>query len=408
MRNYWVTYLSPAAKTADSRIDPTCGQYRHRALLQADSPRGIVAELRARGATTLSIKPARAPSPLLDRSMSRQAKVDLLRAIALNMSGGISAGRAYELAAAAATGPMRVRLDSGLQVLARGGSFADAIASLGLYDETTQILLEAGERTGDVRQAIDAAIAHYTAHAANMKGLIALAGVVGVDLLMAIPSVWAVRYEMLPMLANTSMPQAKPEQVQAFKTGLANATLLNDVLLWLAGLLVLALLAGGVCLTDPAARAWLMGHLQRVPVLGRGLRDSALSASTKALSHLLRGGVTLVRALDIVRAGVRHPGVSRYYADVQQRLDAGDTVAQAMRHEAMEPAEQMLMAAHQDQRQLADVLGQIATRRADAAAAAYKLVGKISIGVSIAYTLASAAAGIYVYTIQSAAMTAGL
>lgn len=408
MRNYWVAYLSPAAEAADAHMDATCGQFRHRALLQAESPRGIVAELRARGATALSIKPARAPSPLLDRSMSRQAKVDLLRAIALNMSGGISAGRAFELAAAAATGPMRVRLDAGLHVLARGGSFADALASLGLYDETTQILLEAGERTGDVRQAIDAAIAHYTAHSQNMKGLIALAGVVGVDLVLSIPSVAAVRFQMLPMLEMTSMPQATREQIAAFKSGLANATLLNDVLLWLAGLLVLALIVGGSALADPSTRGWMMGQLRRIPLLGRGLRDSALSASTKALSHLLHGGVTLVRALDIVRAGVKHPGVQRYYVDVQQRLDAGDTVAQAMRHEALAPAEQMLLAAHQDQRQLADVLAQIAARRADAAAAAYKRFGRIFIGVSIAYTVASAAAGIYVYAIQSAAMTAGL
>lgn len=409
MQAFWITYLGPVPENAEAKLEPITGLWRHKTLQQGASARELSAELRARGCTALSVNPAHSnPLQVFDRSITRQYKVDLLSAVAYNMSAGMSASKAFEMVAAAETGPARVRLDNGLQVISRGGSFAEAIAAVNIYDETTNILLTAGERTGDLKQSLHAVIEHYTAHTKNLKGLMALAGVVFADLLFAIPSVYAVRYEMLPMVEKAGIPQGTPEQLADFDAGLRMAYTVNDGLIFLAAVVGLLVFAGVACLFDKATRAWLHGVMRSVPLLGTGIRDSALSASTKALASLLSGGVTLVHGLEITAAGVKHPEIADYWKSVMRRLEGGDSVARAMRSTLLTQAESMLLSAHQNQAQLAEILKKVAERRSDSAAKFYQRFAKWTIYTSIAYTVASAAAGIYVYSIQASAMSAGL
>lgn len=408
MQAYWVTYLAPSPESPAARQEKASGQYHHRTLQQAANPRELVLELQKRGCTVLTITPAKSQSPLFDKLISRQYKIDFLKAIEYNMTAGLSASRAFEAVAQAEDGAIRLRLEAGLQVLARGGSFAEAMAATNIYDETTHILLAAGERTGDIKQSLQAAIDHYTSHADNMKGLMALGSLVLVDLVMAIPSVYSVRYQMLPMVEKAGVPQGTPEQLAEFASGLQLAYLINDVLLWsalIAGLLGLGLVS---CLFDKSTRDWAFGLFQRIPVLGAGMRDSALAASQKALGSLLSGGVVLVPAIEITRAGVTHPPVASYWRTVLDRLIGGDTVSRALRSELLDRAELLLLDSHQNQKQLAGIMLDIAKRRAEAAGAAYKRFGKLTIYTSIGYTLASALSAIYVYTIQASAMSAAL
>lgn len=408
MQAYWVTYLAPSPESPAARLEKSSGQYHHRALQQAASPRELVLELQNRGCTALTITPARPQNQLFDKLITRQYKIDFLTAIDYNMTAGLSASRAFDAVVQAEDGPIRLRLEAGLQVLARGGSFAEAVAATNIYDETTNILLSAGERTGDVKQSLKAAIEHYTSHMANMKGLMALGSLVLVDLVMAIPSVYSVRYQMLPMVEKAGVPQGTPEQLAEFASGLHWAYLINDVLLWsalIAGLLGLGLVS---CLFDKSTRDWAFGLFQRIPVLGAGMRDSALSASQKALGSLLAGGVVLVPAIEITRAGVTHPQVAGYWRTVLDRLVSGDTVSRALRSELLDRAELLLLDSHQTQKQLADIMRDISKRRAEAAGVSYKRFGKMTIYTSIGYTLASALSAIYVYTIQASAMSAAL
>ena len=407
LQNFWVTYLSPTADTTDAKLEPLSGQYRHKALMQGGRPLDLVAELRARGCTALNVKPARPPMQFFDK-VGRAYKVDLLTAIANNMSSGLSASKAFEAVAAAETGPMRVRLDAGLQVIARGGAFSDAIAAVNIYDDTTRILLDAGERTGSLQQALHAALDHYISHQASLKGLIALGVATSVELLMSVATVAEVRFQVIPDLEKSPLEQASPEQLAAFKAGIQWAYRTNDALLWIAGLFFLTLAVAALCLSDKKAKAWLIEQVRRIPGLGAGLRDSALSASALALANLLGGGVTLMRALQIVSGSLRHPRIAHYWGGVEQRLNGGDTVSRALRSELWSPAETMLLSSHQNQAQLATTLRELAARRSVATVKSYKLFGKISLGVMFAYNGVSVIGVLMVLWIQTAAMSSGL
>jgi type II secretory pathway component PulF len=408
MQAYWITYLAHEPETADAKLEKISGQYRHRTLQQASSPRELIHELRKRGCTALEIKPARTSLAVFDNVISREYKVDFLTSISNNMSSGCSASKAYELVATSETGAIRIKLEAGLQVLARGGSFSQAIFAINIYDETTNILLDAGERTGDIKQALSAAIEHYTSHQKNMKGLYALAGVVGFDLLASIPSIYAVRYELLPAVEKAGVPQGTFDQIEKFNQSLQFAYLINDLLLWFAILSSVGAAIVIVCFFEKSTRDWAFSMFQKIPLLGQGMRDQAMSAATKALSSLLSGGVTLVRAIEIIRAGIRHPDIASYFNDALRRLEAGDLVGRALRSQSLSRAESLLIASHQSQAQLSVIMRDIALRRAESSAKAYHKFAKYSIYFAMGYTVAGVLAALYVYVVQSSAMSAAL
>lgn len=96
----------------------------------------------------------------------------------------------------------------------------------------------------------------------------------------------------------------------------------------LAGYGAAALVGLWLWLRQPAARAWLMGRLQRIPSLGEKLRTFHLARLYRTLGMLLRGGIPAVSALDMA-AGILEPGLRRQLALARTSVGEGSALSEA-------------------------------------------------------------------------------
>lgn len=409
MRAFWTTYLSPQAESTDAVMDSVSCLYKHKTLIHATTERAIVAELKLRGATAVDIKPARIRklNPF-DRRITRQYKIDLLQAILNNCDSGLSASKAFATVAESETGAARIRLDHGVQALAAGGQFSDALEATGIYDDTTLLLINAGERGGRTTEALTAAIEHVKGTAAKSALLLGLAVAASVDFMLAIPSVAAVRFQVLPMLKENGVLEATAEQAAEFESRLNTAFLVHDALLVLAAVIVLLAIFGLACLVEKKGRDLLNRLALNVPGLRSALLNTALAGSMRSVSNLLQGGVALLPAIDVALDGLEHPIAREYWIKVRNRISSGETVAASLRSQILTPADALLLASHRDQMQLAKQLSEVAQRKTSEATIQFKRTAKYVFGAGFVYVLISILAALYAQQAMSFATSISL
>jgi general secretion pathway protein F len=409
VRNWWAEYLLPLQETPDAPEESSSpGWFRHRRIVASDTKAGVVAEIIQRGAVPVSVKPVRKPLPFLDR-VARTYKQEFLIAIRYNMENGLSAGKAFIAVAEGETGAARERLDLGIRVLQTGGQFSDALKAIDFFDDSTLAIIAAGERTGSTRQSIDTAIEHYDSWAAGMKAVMGMATMVAIDLFSAASTAIGVRYQLIPMLSENGIKSEDPAKIATFKTSIELATLSNDILIWLAVLVTIAIIyvGGAYAAGDEKAKVIVAKVSRRTPYLRDALKHSALATSAQVLSSLLKGGVTFTAALDIVQRGVTQPDIADYWISVRRRINRGESVASAMSSAILSNTERLAVAAHSNQRQLGETLLRISKQRSTMAQKMSKKFTYLGIGVTSLYIAASLAVAMYVLKLQSATMMPG-
>lgn len=390
--------------------EPTApGWHRARQILTGADELAIIAEVQHNGWVALKLSLIKPANKYFDH-LSREYKQEFLAAILYNMTSGMSAGKALQSIIESETGAIRERLDLSMRVISRGGTFSEAVAAAGFFDDTTLAIIDAGERTGSTRQAIETAIEHYKSWSAGMKAVLGLAGFVAFDFFTAFTTVIGVRWQLLPMLAESGIKTEDPEKQQAFQDGIANAYLMNDVLFYLAVICMLMVFAAMPILIadNPAPKKWLKHQLNKVPFLADALRHSAVATSMKVASSLLCGGVSFFKALAIVQRGSKHEDVEAYWSLVTRRVEGGIPVGRAMKTALLDGTEQVSIAAHSNQQQLGQILERMSVRRAAQGQKAAKKFTYLAIGVTMLYILASIGVALWVMKIQNSALTAGL
>ena len=407
MHNFRVVYLMPRPENLMAQPDKDVpGFYRHATLLASPDARSIISEIRQRGGLPLEVKQVR-PQPAWLSSVNRAYKLQLLQAINYNVKGGMSAARALEMVVDGESGANRAQLNPALTVLRTGGTFPEAVRALGFFDASTVSIIEAGERTGRMRDSLNAAASHYEKTSNGIKAMFGAVSWTMLDIGFAVTSIIGLRFSLLPTLTGGGKTVGNTEaEREAFQKLVDQAYLVNDLLI--AGTVVLFafVLVGiyGYAANVRSIRDKADAVMARIPSLGTALLNGAISTSFTVASSMLRGGVPFLPAAATAAAGTEQRQVREFWSNAVQRVETGETIPRALNSPMLNSSESMLIASHNTQRELGEVLERIADRRDGIAMAASKKFALWMFVASMVYSGIAVMFTLYVVYVQNKMM----
>lgn len=401
MRSWSAVYLLPYAAGPSATPDRKArGYFRHKEVMTASSSREVVGELVARQAIPVEVKELKPAHPLLER-VSKSFRQQFLLTLTFGVEGGMSPGRALEQAIESETGPIRQRLALGLQMLRQGRSFVDAFRSLDLYDTTTLAIIEAGEETGKLPQALRTALGHLQRSDAAMKTIVGTVSWTVIDLAFAVSSIIGTRFGMIPYLRGQNTGSNK--NAEAMNSALDLATTANDILIAITVLALVALLVGFYSYlgSNESFRAKVDAILLKTPILKDLMGNTAVANTCNVMSSLLKGGVNFIPASRIAERGTRMLSVVRYWTTARNRVESGELVSAAVSMEPFTPNERMILRSHRDVGMLATGYQTIGEQRDEKAKSAAKKFALTAFFGSLFYSSLGVLLVLYVVYIQN-------
>lgn len=403
LKNFSVVYLLPYAADADAVRDRSAAHYfRHSGIVVAASPEQVVYELRRNGGIPVEVRAIR-PTSNFFNPVSRDYKQQFMLAIYFNTEAGLSAGRALKLVIEAENGPLRQRLNLAYLILDGGGSFLEAMDALDFFDQTTLAIMEAGERTGTLSNAINTAVEHYQARATTLKILFGTAVFTAVEMTFSILSLIGNRAAVLPAIEKEISENATTEKLQSIKRGIGVAYFANDLMLVLSlALIVFAVVcAYGYLNGSQNFRRKIDDIILRIPAIRDIVLHGAVTNSAKVAVSLIRGGVDLIASMAIAEKSSRVPRVVDYWHGAVMRIQDGEDIAHALAQNPLENSERTLIRSHTDRTQLARAFEVIAERRAALAQRAARKFQVFSFVATLVFALAAVLIALLVALIQS-------
>ena len=299
--------------------------------MEATSPDAVLDRLRTRALFVTGVERETRLGGSIVRSLrggpSRRALLTFFRSFSTLVRAGVSMRRALEVTIERASdGVLRESLRGVLADIEHGASLATAmerrartfsplsIAMIrageagGILDDVLERLATFVERDADLRKKVRAALAYPT-----------------VVLISALSLVLFLLARIVPMFA---------QMFDAFHVDIPPTTLLllaagaalQRPSLWLAGVAGVGLITGLFAATvrTPQGALILDRVRLRVPVLGALLHQSITARIARMLATLLRSGIELVKAIEVVRPIAGSPSYAAMLARVDIALREGD------------------------------------------------------------------------------------
>ena len=334
-----------------------------RGRMEAPDADRVLQALRRQGLMPIAAWPARAPWMTLTarpKHMDLKALATATRELSMLVHAGQTVEQALDLlASGTAPRPLRAPYGTALARLREGVGLSDALADAG-FPPLYRAMVQAGEAGGALAGQLDE-LASLLERSARLRDQI-------VSALIYPALVMCVSIGAVLMLLGMVVPQFAPLFVGAhkplpFSTRMVLAA--SDALRedWQAGLAGLALLlgAGLIAARRPAVAAWGEAALFRLPVVGRLLLLSASTRWMRVLGVLLKGGVPLPAALELVKPVAGHRSLQAMIGAMKDGIRDGKSLTGSMRPDAPlpDPALPLLKVGEQGG-QLAESLGHLA------------------------------------------------
>ncbi len=392
MNTWRVTYLLPRVELANAVEERGLpGQYRHVNLVSARDDGEVISQVRARGGVPLSVTPVHPPRLRLRNARSAARRERLLQAMVLSVHSGLSATTALQRALESGAVADDDITQAALTVLRAGGGFSDAVRTLGMFDESTVAILESGERTGRMRDSLQAALDHFQKRANGIKAMVGAVTWTLFDLAFAFVSIVGMRFSLLPSIAESGLKGQRNVDAAAqasFEQALRMAFIVNDAAIVFTFVLlgVTAFCVLGHFSQNPELRRRVDAFLRKVPALGPALEHNAVSASFTVAAAMLRGGVTFPFSAEVAARATQYEPAHRLWTQARERVANGLGVVRAMQSSLLQTSEMLLLASHSSQAQLARVLGDIATQRDALAMSASRRFAVVMFLGSLAYS----------------------
>lgn len=409
MRNYRVTYLMPFAENSGAVPDKQVpGYFRHETVLVADDSSAAVREIRNRSGVPLSVSEVRPMLAIFNR-VSRYYRIQFLQAINFNVQAGMSSGRALQHVIESETGKIRQRLSLGYNLLRGGSGFHASVQAMGMYDETTLAILEAGERTGSMREALQAAIDFLLLRVNSVKAMFGAVSWTALDLVMAMIAIGGNRFGLLPTLERSGFKTERAADAAKFQDLLSLAYLVNNVLLAFSVLLTalfLFILYAYFVSSNERLRLMVDKLLLRIPALKDALLHSAISATFMIAASILRGGGSFLLAADIASRGTRLSTVREYWRSAVARVYNGEQISGALIHPLITGSERIILISHTDRSQLGAAFVSVSSSRDTQAASAAKRFSFLIFFASLVYSGSAVLITLWVVYLQNQQMMA--
>jgi general secretion pathway protein F len=218
------------------------------------------------------------------------------------------------------------------QILAKlqeGNSFSSSLAQLSSHFPPLYVAtIRASEKTGDLREALSRYIAYQVQLDQVRKKLVSasiypivllvVGGLVMLFLMMYVVPKFSHIYEQsgkeLPVLSQLLLQWG--QMIEGH----------GAIVLSLMGA---AMAAIGYGMTSPVTKAWLIARLRAIPAIGSRLQVFDLARFYRTLGMLVRGGIPIVSAIDMV-TGTLPPALHLQLQSAVRDLREGKPVSQAM------------------------------------------------------------------------------
>lgn len=307
--------------------------------LAQESPEDLHLTLAEQGLTVLDVTEKKARSFAFLRGKAKDEElIEATRSMASLLAAGVPLLQVLDdLADGADEGPWRdAILDIRLRVEG-GASLSDAFEAHGdVFDRVYVSLVRAGEESGsldvvlerlarflDWNRTVKKDLRRATAYPLSILG--AMIGFVGIISLFVFPRL----SELIDSL-NVDVPG--PLQVM-----LGGAALVRTVWPLLVVLPVAAFVLIKFWGRTRQGRRTLDHALLRVPLMGPLQRMGSLSRFTNTLATLLGAGIPLDRSLRLSRHAVGNEVLAEAVDDVEQRIQVGETLSEALAHASAFP-----------------------------------------------------------------------
>jgi type II secretory pathway component PulF len=296
-----------------------------------------VRDLESRGLVVLDIHERDDGAASKGRRISHAALEDATRALAALLPAGLPLARALDAAASTAPPALADRLLDIRARVERGEALASAFAAHGDVISPAAVgIIRAGERAGDLDAAFarlanqlerEGALRARLLSAAIYPALLTVAGGAAVLVLLLF---------VLPRFAD--MLTGTGARLPASTALLLAASSMAQRNWWAFPLLAVALVALGTWLrvTPDGRRAWAR-TLLAVPVVRAFRRESLAAESARLVAVLLRGGASLLSALDDAAASMGDPLAREALLRVRERVRAGAPLHAALGAESVFP-----------------------------------------------------------------------
>lgn len=392
LQNFRIQYLAPRMNDSTARpVKNLTGYFRHDIVVAAPGEQDALQVIAEKGGVVLELELMREKSSierLFSGRVNRAYKQKFLQALSFNVQAGLSPEKALEQVILGELGEPRLALNRSLNALQQGYGFVQCLEMLEWFDDSTIAVLRAGEAVGRLSQALETAVGFYARGTNTIKLMFGAVAWTALDLVMAVSTVIGMRFGLIEELKSHPMNSENPLKVEEFNQAVLLAQHVNDGLLLLSFVFMVAVFYLVLMLIskNPSVRMRCYLFLEKMPVVKALILSSNLSNTMRVMSSLLRGGVIFLESLRISRKGAFSPGVLGFWDEVEARTEVGEHPSAAFNQIILESSERLLIRAHRDQNQLADSLESIAQSREERANSAAKKFAVIAFVASLLYS----------------------
>jgi len=220
----------------------------------------------------------------------------------------------------------------------RGANFGDALANHpGLFDSLFVNMVRAGEASGHLDEVL-VRLADYRARQAQIAGKVKTALiypmvmlVIGAGVVIFLVNVVVPRLVNIAKARGQTLPWMT-RLLDAISIFMQNNLLLLTVVIFLAWVTWRYVL-----LARDDVRLWWDGAKLRIPVLGNVLKKQIVSRFATTMSTLLRSGVTVLEALEIVTSIMNNKVMENTLLEVRTRILEGADIATPLKKSGVFP-----------------------------------------------------------------------
>lgn len=339
-------------------------------------------------------------------------KKRFLRAVGFHVKAGMTPGKALQIVTEGEENhSVRKKLELAQQVMIRGGMFSDAIDTLDFYPYAVIALLAAGEKTGTLPESIDMANQYMTEAKSNNKGYITSATWFGAEFFMAVSGVVAVQYQFLPWIKDQAGKAKNEGSAELLMDKIDLALIVNGGLLILAIVFLIGLIAlfGTLFYAKGEVKLKAAQYVSKLPGMKPVIYDSEFYVAFSLIAKMLSKGVPFSEAIKTCEETSKMPDITELWRKIQARVKSGFTIAHSMSYRAyFSKAELVELQAHQDAKQLQQVIETMAEDRKEMALQGKKRVVMMGFAISMGYSFASALIAIWALMLQSQGIDIGM
>ena len=293
-------------------------------------------EVLRRGFTPIRLVMSEGPLPRAPGNHAQ--RLAAFRALLTHLSAGVSVRRTLSATEGLSLAPdLSAALADVRRLVAEGERLGDALERTGVAQPSIGALIRSGEKSGELVQAFEQAVAHlefeeaalaHVRRSMTYPAFLFVSAIVSFSIivLLVLPRFAAIVTEIgadPPMLGSVLLRVSVLIQAHIFSIGLASG---------------LAIVIGTIALLHSRGRIQLIRILLRMPVVAslHRLWTSALSA--RSLSSMLRAGMSVNRALEVLIQNAPSPALRAKLKAAHSLVSEGQPLSRALVSSGVIPA----------------------------------------------------------------------